>query len=234
MKFDPSFIIPSQIRYLESNDDVSIDALACTISSVESLEIEVRSKQSVINYSTNLTLKFIYDSIFEEIERTLTITRIYHLEIFEKEISISILIRILNLLSQIITLKVHSILTDGTTEITFEEFHIFCSMKEKSKITKVYLKQIDNIEQLDFIFELCPYMEYFKVGFINLLDIQLFFHTIFNNIKYNNHHPNSLCLNIPTADDKILEDIKETIKYENLSPPFIIKRVLDNVYLKWK
>ncbi|CAF1409554.1 unnamed protein product [Rotaria sordida] len=107
-------------------------------------------------------------------------------------------------------------------------------MKEISKITKVYLKQINNIEQLDFIFELCPYMEYFKVGFINLLDIQLFFHTIFSNIKYNNHRPNSLCLNIPIADDKILEDIKETIKYENLSPPFIIKRVLDNVYLKWK
>ncbi|CAF1523837.1 unnamed protein product, partial [Rotaria sordida] len=33
---------------------------------------------SIINYSTNLTLNFIYDSIFEEIERTLTITKIYH------------------------------------------------------------------------------------------------------------------------------------------------------------
>ncbi|CAF1524429.1 unnamed protein product [Rotaria sordida] len=189
---------------------------------------------NIINYSTNLTLKFIDDSIFEEIERTLTITKIYHLEIFEKEISISILIRILNQLSQIITLKVHSILTDGTTEITFEELDIVWSMKEISKITKVYLKEINNIKQLNVIFEFCPNMEYFKVGFINLLDIQLFFRTIFNNIKYYNHHPNSLCLNIPTADDKILEDIKETIKYENLPPPFIIKRVLDNVYLKWK
>ncbi|CAF1543108.1 unnamed protein product, partial [Rotaria sordida] len=86
--------------------------------------------------------------------------------------------------------------------------------KKRSKITKVYLEQINNVKQLNVIFKLCPSMKYFK------------------KIKYNNdHHPNSLCLNISTADDKILEDIKETIKYENLPPPFIIKRILDNVCL---
>ncbi|CAF1523845.1 unnamed protein product [Rotaria sordida] len=77
-------------------------------------------------------------------------------------------------------------------------------------------------------------MKYFKVGSINLSDIQFFFRTIFKNIKYIYHHLNSLCLNIPTADDKILEDIKEINKYENLPSPFRIKRVLDNIYLKWK
>ncbi|CAF3251842.1 unnamed protein product [Rotaria sp. Silwood2] len=186
----------------------------------------------------SLTIANISDFILEtmiltKIEYILTITKIYHLEIFEKEISISILIQILNLLSQIITLKIHSLSTNKR-KLTHEEFDILYLMKKTSKITKVYLKQINNIKQLNFIFELCPCMKYFKVGFINLLNIQFFFRTIFKKMKYNNHHPNSLCLNIPTTDDKILENIKETIKYENLPPPFIIKRILDNVYLKWK
>ncbi|CAF0898109.1 unnamed protein product [Rotaria sp. Silwood1] len=190
---------------------------------------------NIINYSTNLTLKFIYDSILKEIERILTITNIYHLEIFEKEMSIPILIQIVNRLSEITTLKIHSLSTDNTAQITLEEIDMLFLMKNTSNITMVYLEQIDDVGHLRFVFKLCPYMKYFKVGVTHSIDIQFFFRTIFMKTKHNNsRHFDSLCIHLPSADDKILEDIKETIKYENLSTDFVIKYVLDNVYLTWK
>ncbi|CAF1246163.1 unnamed protein product [Rotaria sordida] len=52
MKFDPLFIIPSQIRYLLLDGlgrSISLDRLSYTISSVERLEISVASKQMIID-----------------------------------------------------------------------------------------------------------------------------------------------------------------------------------------
>ncbi|CAF3432024.1 unnamed protein product [Rotaria sp. Silwood1] len=149
--------------------------------------------------------------------------------------SIPILIQIVNRLSEITTLKIHSLSTDNTAQITLEEIDMLFLMKNTSNITMVYLEQIDDVGHLRFVFKLCPYMKYFKVGVTHSIDIQFFFRTIFMKTKHNNsRHFDSLCIHLPSADDKILEDIKETIKYENLSTDFVIKYVLDNVYLTWK
>jgi len=36
-------------------------------------------------------------------------------------------------------------------------------MKETSTVTKVYLEEIGDVQELDFLFTFCSYMEYFKV-----------------------------------------------------------------------
>ncbi|CAF2662233.1 unnamed protein product [Rotaria sp. Silwood2] len=100
------------------------------------------------------------------------------------------------------------------------------------ELEKFYLKYCDRISNDGFYKEKIDLSSSFWIKKKWIFGIEFSFGNI--KMKYNNHHPNSLCLNIPTTDDKILENIKETIKYENLPPPFIIKRILDNVYLKWK
>lgn len=173
---------------------------------------------------------FIYSGTLEN-ERILTITQIYHLEILEKNISIPVLIRAVNLLPNIITLKIHSLSTNETTELTVKELYILFSMKEKSKITKVHLEEIGDDRQLDFIFTICPYMEYFKVGCTNTMDIQTFLRTIF---KKMNHHLRSLCLHLPTANDQIVQNIEQMIKREKIFPHFTVKRIMDTIDLQWK
>ncbi|CAF1311306.1 unnamed protein product, partial [Rotaria sordida] len=84
---------------------------------------------------TNLTFECIPSSMCEEvipkeIQRVLTRTKIYHLEILEKKVSISALIQIVNLLPDIISLKIHSLSIHKTTELTLKEFFILCSIKE--------------------------------------------------------------------------------------------------------
>ncbi|CAF5118277.1 unnamed protein product, partial [Rotaria sp. Silwood1] len=172
----------------------------------------------------------------KDIERILTITQIYYLEILEKKLSIPVLIQIINLLPNITTLKIHSLSTDKTTELTLNELLILCSMKRTGQITKDYLEKIDDVhKELDFLFTLCPYMEYFKVGCTNTTDVQSFLCTIFKEInRNNNHHLRLLCFHVPTGDDRIVKNIEKMIKCDKLLPHFTIKRILDSVYLQWK
>ncbi|CAF1082188.1 unnamed protein product [Rotaria magnacalcarata] len=136
------------------------------------------TNNNIINYSTNLTSTFIYDSILKEL-------------------------------------------------------NMLCLMKSTSKIAKVYVEHIDAVKQINFIFTIGPRMKYFKVGLKHSIDFQFFLGNIFNNIKHNNYQLDALCLHIPTTGDEILEDVNETIKYENLPGHVTIQRVLDHVYLKW-
>ncbi|CAF1370837.1 unnamed protein product [Rotaria sordida] len=147
-----------------------------------------------------------------------------------------VLIQAVNLLPDITTLKIHSLSTDETEELNVKRLLILCSMKETSKITKIYLEEIDNVQELDFLFTLCPDIVYFKVRYINTMDIQSFLCTIFKKINHNNnnHHLHSLCFHVLTADDQIVENIEEIIKCEKLFPHFTIKRILNTVYLQWK
>jgi hypothetical protein len=84
-------------------------------------------------------------------------------------------------------------------ELTVKELHLFCSMKDASRITKVYFEHMDDIQTFDFLRAFCPYMEYFRVGSINTMDIQLFLRTI---LKRNNNHLRSLCFHLSAADDQ--------------------------------
>ncbi len=176
------------------------------------------------------------EMISEKIERGLTIIQIYHLNIFQKNFSIPVLIQLIHLLPDLIILKIHSVLLDNTTELTMEEVLIFGSKKVTRKITKVYVEEIGSIRQLNFLFALCPIMEYFKVRCINTMDVQSFLHTIFKNINRNNdyHHLRSLCVHVPTADDRVVERIAYMMKCEKLVHHFTVKLVLDDIYLQAK
>ncbi len=73
-------------------------------------------QDNYIQYLTYPTLiltnffTFTYDEmIFDEIKRVLSITQIFHLNIIEKQISTHILIKLIILLSDLITLKLHSL-----------------------------------------------------------------------------------------------------------------------------
>jgi len=173
--------------------------------------------------------------IFDEIKRVLSIKQIFHLNIFEKQISTHILIKLIILLSDLITLKLHSLSLDETKEYTEKEFYFIFQMKVKSKITNVYLEQINNIKEFNYISLLCPRMIHFKVKYINYMDINLFLRTIFIEINHNdNYYLRSLCFHSPLADDQMVEKLDKMIHLEKLLCDYTIERVCENIYLQWK
>jgi hypothetical protein len=173
--------------------------------------------------------------VLKQIEHVLRITQIYHLEILEKNIPMSLLIQFVNLLPNITTLKIRSLPPIETITITFDEFSLLQSIHRKSKIIKLYLEQCADIQELDFLFILCPNIKYFKVGGINMIDIKSFLCIIFKKIKqYDIYHLHSLCFHVQTLDDRIVKTIEEIIKYEKILHGFTIKHILDTIYLQWK
>ncbi|CAF5163855.1 unnamed protein product [Rotaria sp. Silwood1] len=65
-------------------------------------------------------------------------------------------IQLTNLLPDLITLKIHSLPSDETTSFSFEEFCTVASFKSYSKIAKVYIEEINDIDDLGCILLLCP------------------------------------------------------------------------------
>ncbi len=123
-------------------------------------------------------------------------------------------IKLIILLSDLITLKLHSLLLDKFTE---EERRIISKMKFQSKITNVYLEQINNIKEFNRISLLCPRMIHFKVKYINYMDINLFLRTIFIEINHNDkYYLRSLCFHSPLANDQMVEKLDKMIHLERL------------------
>ncbi|CAF1365485.1 unnamed protein product [Rotaria sordida] len=175
------------------------------------------------------------DTLSKQIEHVLIITQIYYLEILEKNISIFQMIQVINLLPDLTTLKIHSLSTDETSEFTVDEIFILCSMKETSQITKVFLEEINHMKELDFLFTLCPYMEYFRIEKMNFIDIQAFLRIFLKKInRFDNHHLRALCFEFSTADDLIIQNIQDMINSDKLLSHFTIERLRNLIYLQWK
>ncbi|CAF0884045.1 unnamed protein product [Rotaria sordida] len=193
-----------------------------------------------IEYSTSTSLIFTnlrtwsYDEmIFEQIKRVLTITQIYHLIIIEEH-SMHLAIQLINLLPDLITLKIHSLPSNEITSFTFEEFGIVGSFKSLSKIAKVYIEEINDIHDLDYITLLCPRMKFFQVKRFNI-NIQFCLRTLLK-VIYNNDicSIRSLCFDVPTMDDEIIQNFDTMIRSEKLLFNYTIKHVYNKIYLHWK
>jgi hypothetical protein len=164
--------------------------------------------------------------------RILTIAQIYHLEISAENVPINVLLETVNLLPELNTLKIHSLSLYKPRMLNEKELIILSSIEDRSQIRKVYLGKMNEIKELDFLFELCPYMEYLKIDYIKHMDFKFVLRYI---IKHDcNGCLHLLCFRIPTADDEMIKKLKSMIHFEKLLFNYTIKRVADNIYVEWK
>jgi hypothetical protein len=43
-----------------------------------------------------------------------------------------------------------------------------------------------------------------------------------------------LCFRVPAADDEMIKELEQMINHEKLLHQFVIKRVIENIYLQWE
>ncbi|CAF4200659.1 unnamed protein product [Rotaria sordida] len=196
---------------------------------------------SSIEYSKSTQLIFTYPpgnkhSEFSMIDThgILKVAQFYHLEIEREKIDFITLMDIIYILSELDSLKIHSLSLSSTSDSSTEG--IICRfISNKNKITKIYLEQINEIKEVYFLIKFCPRMNYLHINSINTIDIELFIKEILNKITNDgNQYFYSLCLRIPTADDKIIEKLKNIINSNKLIVWYSIKCVRDIIYLQWK
>ena len=174
----------------------------------------------------------LYDNIIlNDIKRILLITQIYHLNISKTPISLGLLIQILNILPDVLTLKIYSLTADRNSRLTLEEY---CNFK-KRKIRNVYIEVMNNIKYVPFFLVHFPCMQYFQVKHLINMNIQIFLQYIFDQIIYHNdQYLQSLCLHQITINDQTIEYLQQIKKYQQLLVDFTIKHINNYIYLQWK
>ncbi|CAF4881318.1 unnamed protein product [Rotaria sp. Silwood2] len=67
------------------------------------------------------------------------------------------------------------------------------------------------------------------------MDIELFVRLILMQIMIKSNHPlRLLCFYVAAADDEMVQKLEKMINIENLLVDFIVKRVMNEIYLQWK
>jgi hypothetical protein len=193
-----------------------------------------------LSKSARLSLSYVYtgecyELLIMDIENILNVTQIYHLEISKEETLFDILIQIINALPQLTTIKLHSISFNRARDSETNELIIFPSTTSTNRITKVYLENMFHIEEVYSMMELCPYMSYFKIDYLEDMMVHVFIRLILNKVKCeSNQYLRLLCVPAPKTDDSIIR-ILETMKNDKKSlDSYTIKHVGDHIFLQWK
>ena len=155
-------------------------------------------------------------------------------------VSISMLIEIIRLLPNLESLKVSFLSTDQLNNLSNEDSEMLLLVSITNKITKVKLNTLDNKNQVQFLMNLCPRMQYLEVECTTAKDMENIITLVFS--TNNTHIPylNCLCFCIYNADEKMIQNVNAIISFESLSGleklfyDYGVQRVQNKIYLKWK
>ncbi|CAF1138060.1 unnamed protein product [Adineta steineri] len=163
-----------------------------------------------------------------DINRVLNFTQIHHLEITKENLFIGLLLQITNYLLELRSLKIHSLLSeDDSRDLNLKEISIFYSIHLTNQIKKIYLRNLTNIKQIDFLMKFSPYLSFLKIDHLHNLDIPSILRQI------NHTYLNSLCLYVPTADDKMINNLNKIISHEKLLVNYKIIRQNEHIFFNW-
>ncbi|CAF1232472.1 unnamed protein product [Adineta steineri] len=232
--FNSSFWIERQWIF---ETEIHLDIFIYSIHPYKKRWFEYDSQYNMINSSKfmQIVLTIIcYADEWYYLRRILTAGEVYHLKIND-EIFSTELIRMLNLLPYLDSLQLSSLRLSNLTNMINEERKILPMVTCQNQITKVYLRKMNQIEDIYFLIDQCPRMTYLKVDFSNHMDIEVNIPKILMkiNTKYS-HHIRLLCFRVVVADEKLVENLKRMIHFKKFFSDYKIKRVFDNIYIEWK
>jgi hypothetical protein len=185
------------------------------------------------------------DSLSATDDPTLILTQFYHLVVDTKTVSGEELVDLLYNLPNVISLKLHCVTPyqpldsseeeeeeDDDEEEDDEDKRRFAQVSKANKITEVYLEQLNDFKELDFLLELCGYVKHLHINSLPNINIESFIREILLRIRGDSNEC-LLCLRIPTVDDQLIEKLKKIIDSNARLVDFTIKRVVDTIYLQW-
>ncbi len=167
---------------------------------------------------------------FKPIFLTVPFTR---LNISFKEIPIDMFVRIIHWLPNLDLLKVLYLPVIKSDPLIDQDVQLYSLSSNKNKITKVYLEKMIDIEQVHFLFELCVNMKYFQVNVPEYMNLETLVQFILSKISTHVRNLNSLCLYIPNANENLVLKLYKLIDSEKLLTNYMIKRICNNILLKW-
>ncbi|CAF3032480.1 unnamed protein product [Rotaria sp. Silwood2] len=192
-----------------------------------------KNDDSIILNVTDLSSTTDNDEPFiDMISSILAILPITCLNITLNEIFIGTLIDLIKYLPNLDSLIISSLAMIQPRYLSVEETRIFRLLSNNNKITKVNLKQMNDLEQVQFLLDLCPRMEYFEVDCTNdLLPEKFLRFILMKNFKYI-VNLSLLCLKVSRTNIDIMKKFKNIIEFEQLCQKYTLKQIDSRIYLR--
>ena len=148
------------------------------------------------------------DVLCEDIDVIRKLSQIYHLTM-QTNVHPNTLGSILTHLPALDSLQIPSLALTQLETLSDDDKSILQHILSTSRITKVYIGTVYNIEEVFFLMEPCPQLTYLKVDFIKNLDENIFVRLILIKIKINLHYQlRLLSFHVPQKDDRMVKVLK--------------------------
>jgi hypothetical protein len=168
----------------------------------------------------------------DKFKSTFVAVRFTHLNMNCENISIEMLLKLIQLLPYLNSLKVSS-LPLIQSDWLFDNNGEIYSISINNKITEVSIEKISNIEQVYFILYLCHRMQHLRLVVSKDMDLDMLVRFILKTSSINTRFLNSLCLFTSNANEDMVDQLQKMIKSEKLLFNFNIKCVCNSILLKW-
>jgi hypothetical protein len=150
--------------------------------------------------------------------------------------SINTFTTILNLLPNIHMIRI-TLLSSPDEFLTYDRNTTknLCRFLKRNKIINLTLRNITSFEQIYFILDLFPRIQYFAIQSSSDVDLLLIVECTLRKIRENNmHHPMTLCIVVVEGTNDKVEKLKAMIRSEKLIKRYTIYRRRERFYLQWK
>ncbi len=178
---------------------------------------------------------FLFDRmLINGINRLNNLITVYHLAVEDEIPSFTLLLEILSLLPDLLSLKIHSFQLDGNNmQLIIEQIHIHHPTIYKCQIKSIYIEKIDNIDNVNVLFRICPFIKNLEIKYIinmNIEDLPKFL----NLIPMWTRCFHSFTLHVPIINDEFIRIFDCMIHSEKLLVNYTIKRVCNKINIQWK
>ncbi|CAF2865435.1 unnamed protein product [Rotaria sp. Silwood2] len=181
-----------------------------------------------------------YPSYTDHMKPCLLAVKFTHLKIHCNDTPIDMLIELIHLMPNLQSLEVLSLPLVNLTDLSRENTEMLLLVSINNKITKVKFDKMVEINQIHFLMNLCPRMQYLEIGYTTENNLE----NIVGSISMNNTthilYLCGLCLYVSDANEKTIQRLHSIIDFERLFHPvkafcdYTIRRIGDKIYLKWK
>jgi hypothetical protein len=176
----------------------------------------------------------LYDDIINnDLNCVLFTIKIYHLHIFMKHLPFTLLLKILSLLPDLLSLKIHSFqLDENNFGLITKQIRIFHHNIDKCRIKSICIEEI-HVENVHWLFRSCRFIKNLEIKYMinmNIEDLPKFLNLIPRWTRY--FH--SFTLHVPIINDEFIRIFDCMIHSEKLLVNYTIKRVCNKIVIQLK
>jgi hypothetical protein len=149
-------------------------------------------------------------------------------------VPMGMLIELIRLLPHLHALEISSLSNLQFNSLSVEHIKNQLLVSIMNKITKIKLNKLTEKKQIQFLLNLCSHVQYLEVDCLSNTDLGMLMKFIFMNQMTHTPNLSCICLNVPNANENMIENLALMIDSETFVNDYTIQRIGEQILLHWK